>query len=65
MLCELAAEEDGFLFFAKGGRSELGHSPLAHHAAGELRRALDVVASAGGDLAEENLLGDASAHQHG
>jgi hypothetical protein len=35
MLSELAAEEDGLFLLAEGGRTEIGHAPLADHAPGE------------------------------
>ena len=65
MLGELAAEEDGFFLFSERNGTELGHAPLADHAPGHGRGALDVVAGTGGDLADENLLGQAAAHEHG
>src|SRR5882762_6361585 len=46
---DLATEEDVLLVLAEGERAELvGHTPLADHLAGHLRRLLEVVTGAGG-----------------
>ena len=65
MLRDLAAQEDGFLFLSESQRSEFAHAPVAHHLSRDVRGSFDVVARAGGDMAEENLLGGAAAHQDG
>ena len=63
-LREVAAEEDLLFLLAEGQRAELlAHAPLADHLAGELGRALDVVAGAGGHVTEDELLGDAAAEE--
>src|ERR1700722_3074835 len=64
MLVDLASQEDCFVFFPERERTELAHAPFAHHVASDFRRALDVVARAGGDVTEENFLGRATAHQY-
>src|SRR5579863_3504525 len=65
MLRDLAAEEDLLFLLAEGQRAEAAHAELADHLAGQIGGALDVVAGAGGHLLEEDLLGDAAAHQDG
>ncbi len=65
MLSDLAAEEDLLFLLAVGHRTESAHAKLADHLAGELGDALDVVAGAGGHLAEEDLFGATSAHEGG
>ena len=64
-LGEVAAEEDLLFLLAERDRAELvAHAVLAHHAAGELGGLLDVVARAGGGVAEDQLLGGAAAEHH-
>ena len=46
------------------GPIESRHAVLGHHLPGDLRRALDVVGGAGRDVAADDLLRDAPAHQH-
>src|SRR5690348_123512 len=65
VLVDFAAEEDGFFFLAESERAEFAHAPLADHVAGDLGGALDVVAGAGGDVAEEKFFSAAAAHEHG
>ena len=65
MLVDLAAQEDLLFFLAEGKRSQAAHAPLANHLASHVRGALNVVAGAGGHLLQEELLAQASAHQHG
>src|SRR5581483_1735499 len=63
-LVEVAAEEDVLVLRAEGHRPELvAHAPLADHLAGELARALEVVAGAGRHVAEDELLGGAAAEE--
>jgi len=64
MLGDLAAEEDGFFLLAVGERAHFAHAPVADHVTGDIGGALDVVAGAGGEVAEENLLRSAATHQH-
>src|SRR5438270_2840494 len=64
VLRDLAAEEDLLLLLAEGERSHrVAHAPLAHHAARELRGALEIVAGARGEAIHRDLLGDAAAEQ--
>ena len=65
MLRDFAAQENRFFLLAEGQRTELAHAPFANHLARDVGGAFDVVARAGGDVAEENFLGAAAAHQHG
>ncbi len=65
VLRDFAAQEDRLFLLAEGQRAERAHAPVANHLAGDFRGAFDVVARAGGDVAEENFLGAAAAHQHG
>ena len=44
------------------GPDPLGHAPLAHHLAGQLGVALQVVARTGGQVAVDHHLGHAAAH---
>src|SRR5437870_1632237 len=56
-LGEVAAEEDLLLLLAEGDGPELlAHAPLADHLVRELGGALEVVARAGGYVAEHQLL---------
>jgi len=55
VLRDFAAEEDCFVFLTVGQRSQLAHTPFANHIARDVRGAFDVIASAGGDVAEENF----------
>src|SRR5437660_5823744 len=65
-LGEVAAEEDLLLLLAEGHGTELlAHAPLADHLVGELGGALDVVASAGGHVAEHQLLGGTATEEDG
>src|SRR6266853_4048115 len=64
VLRDFAAEEDCFVFLAVGQRSQLAHTPFANHIARDVRGAFDVIASAGGDVAEENFFRRTPAHQH-
>src|SRR6185295_15547869 len=58
LLREVAAEEDLLLLLAEGHGTELlAHTPLAHHLAGELGGALDVVARPRGHVPQDELLG--------
>src|SRR5262245_57242397 len=57
LLREVAAEEDLLLLLPEGHRAELvAHAPLAHHLARQLGGALDVVARAGAELRQDQLL---------
>ena len=61
---EVAAEEHLLLAAGEVERAELvGHAPLGHHRSRQLGGPLDVVAGAGGLLAEDHFLGDATAHE--
>src|SRR5438552_3725639 len=63
-LGEVAAEEDLLLLLAEGNGTELlAHAPLAHHLVGQLGGALEVVAGAGGHVAEHELRGGAAAEE--
>src|SRR5213080_2543391 len=65
-LGEVAAEEDLLLLLAEGDGPELlAHAPLADHLVRELGGALEVVARAGGHVAEHQLLGGAAAEEDG
>src|SRR5207302_2951620 len=65
-LGEVAAEEDLLLLLAEGHGTELlAHAPLADHLVGELGGALDVVAGAGGHVAEHQLLGGTATEEDG
>src|SRR5690554_6152436 len=57
-------QEAGLLPRVRDRAERLGHAELADHAARELRRPLEVVARAGRDLAEDDVLGRAPAQQH-
>ena len=62
---QVATEEDLALLLAERARTDrVAHAVLGDHLARDLGRALDVVAGAGGDVAGDDLLGDAAAHQH-
>ena len=65
VLGDLAAQEDLLFLLAEGKRAEAAHAVFADHLAGQVGGALDVVARAGRHLLQENLLGDAAAHQDG
>src|SRR5882762_9510830 len=65
MLGDFAAEEDSLVLLAVGQRPQLAHTPFANHVARDVRGAFDVVARAGGDVAEEYFFRGTSAHQHG
>src|SRR5215469_2074697 len=65
MLGDFAAEEDGLFFLAESERTELAHTPFANHVARDVGGAFDVVAGAGGDVAEEDLFSGAAAHENG
>src|SRR6185369_15216833 len=65
-LGEVAAAEDLFVLLAEGHGTELlAHAPLADHLPGELGGPLDVVAGAGGDASEHQLLRGAAAEEDG
>jgi hypothetical protein len=62
----VAAQEHGFFLLAVGEGTELlAHAPFAHHLAGDVRRTLDVVAGAGREATEDDLLGDAATERDG
>ncbi len=64
VLRDLAAEEDLLFLLAEGERTHrVAHAPLADHPAGQIGGALEVVAGAGRDAADGDLLGDAAAEQ--
>src|SRR5271166_6591503 len=65
VLGDLTAKEDLLFLLAKGKRAKVTHTPLAHHTACQLSSAFDVVTCASGHLVEEQLLGQASAHEDG
>src|SRR5256886_1035054 len=57
LLAEVAAQEDELLLVPERERAQLvGHAPLGHHAAGELRGLTHVVRGTRGDVAEDQLL---------
>src|SRR5207244_3182481 len=63
-LREVPPEEDLLLLLAVGDRPELlAHAPLAHHLPRQLGGALEIVAGAGGHVAEHELLGGATAEE--
>jgi hypothetical protein len=64
-LADVATEEDFLLLLAVGERTEVGHTVLADHLAGEFGGADDVVAGTGGLASHEDLFGAASAHEDG
>src|SRR5262249_10082550 len=65
MLRDLAAEEDLLFLLAEGERPHrVAHAPLAHHLAGELGRALQIVAGASRHAAARQLLGQPAAEQN-
>ena len=62
---ELAAEERLAAVVAEDARAEaLGHPEAHHHLLRGLGHLLEVVGGAGGDLAEDDLLGGAAAQGH-
>ena len=62
---ELAAEEGLAAVVAEDARAEaLGHPEAHHHLLRRLGHLLEVVGGAGGDLAEDDLLGGAAAERH-
>ena len=66
LLADLAAEEDQLVALPEGQRAELvAHPELGDHAAREVGRLLDVVAGAGGRVAEHEALRDVAAEQAG
>src|SRR5213594_692157 len=66
LLAEVAAEEYELLLVAhRHGAELLRHAPLRDHAAGHLRRALDVVLGSGRDVVEDDLLRHPAAHDAG
>src|SRR5208282_2710673 len=65
MLGNFAAEEDSFFLLAVSQRTHVAHAPFADHVARDIGGAFDVVSGAGGDVAEENFLGGAAAHENG
>src|SRR5262245_1651794 len=65
VLRDLAAEEDLLFLLSEGERTHrVAHAPLADHPAGELGRALEVVAGAGGEAVHRDLFGDAAAEEN-
>src|SRR5262245_32729068 len=65
VLGDLTAEENLLFFLSKRERAHrTAHAPLTRHPASEIRRALEVVASASSDAANRDLLGDATAEQN-
>src|SRR2546426_2446837 len=63
LFAQVAAEEHELFAMAHLDGAELfRHAPLRDHAAGDLGRLLDVVLGAGRDVAQDDLLRDASAH---
>ena len=65
LLRDLAAEEDELFLAAEGPRPEaLAHTEAGDHGAGGLRHLADVVAGAGGHLAEDDLFGRVAAEHH-
>src|SRR6266436_6029978 len=65
VLRDFPAQEDGFFLLAERQRPQVAHAPFADHVAGDIRGTLDVVARTSCDVAQENLFGAATAHQHG
>src|SRR5262245_35934929 len=66
LLREVAAEEDLLLLLPERHRAALvAHAPLAHHLARQLGGALDVVARAGAELRQDQLLRRAPAEHDG
>jgi hypothetical protein len=65
VLRDLAAEEDLLFLLAEGERAHrIAHAPLAHHLASEIGRTFEIVAGAGRDAAERDLLSDAAAEKN-
>ena len=59
---EITADEDAVARIVKRDGAELlGHAVFHDHVAGDVRRLLDVTGRAGGDIVEEELLGNAAA----
>ncbi len=66
LFADLAAQEDQLFFFAEGLRAEqVAHAVLRHHPARQRCDPLQVVAGAGGDVAEDLFFGHPSAQQAG
>ena len=64
LLADLPAEEHELVALPEGERPELvAHAELGDHAPGEVGRLLDVVAGAGGRVAEDQALRDVAAEQ--
>jgi hypothetical protein len=66
-LGHVPSEEDLLVGFPDGHQAdEIRHPEAGDHAAGHLRRPLDVVARTGGDLLrpEDHLLGDSTPEEH-
>ena len=62
MLRDLTAKEDLLILLAESDRTQSAHAELANHLASQLGSLLNVVAGAGSHRAQEQLLGQASAH---
>ena len=66
LLTQVAAQKDELFAMAHLDIAELvRHAPLRDHPARDLRRLLNVIFRAGGDIAEDDLLRDAPAHDSG
>src|SRR5579859_2388926 len=65
VLGDFTAKKDGFILFTVSQRPEFAHAPFADHVPSDVRSTLDVVAGAGGDVAQEDFFRGTSAHQHG
>ena len=64
MLRDFAAQENRFFLLSKRKRPQRTHAPVANHLAGNVGCAFDIISCACGDVAEENFLSGASAHQN-
>src|SRR5438309_3965040 len=66
LLTQVAAQKDELFAMAHLDIAELvRHAPLRDHPARDLRRLLNVILRAGGDIAEDDLLRDAPAYDSG
>ena len=65
MLRNFAPQENRFFLLAERQWSKLAHAPFANHVPSDVRRSLNIVASAGRNVAKEQFFGRAPAHQYG
>ncbi len=61
---QVFAEEDQVVPLAECERSEVRHSPLTDHLAGDFCGFFKIVRGSGGGFSEEQLFGDSTSHKH-